>query len=708
MMRSRWLVTGLFSMTLVAQAVAQEVGGPVDGRAATITVEADPLPLLGGGRVIPFEGRGIAADGGELLDEVAGVSLMRLGGKGLDPVIRGQQQNRINILIDGAYVFGGCPNRMDPPASFANIEAYDRVTVLKGVTTLRYGGGGPGGTVLFERGVPTFTVDDQFQGKAAASYAGNGNRESLFGDMAAGNENGYLRFMASSASSDDYQDGDGLDVRSGYREHGGTFTAGWTPDAATLMEASFESTSASDVLYAGGMDAPVDDNHTVRLKARRDLSGGALSGISAELYRTHVDHVMDNYSLRTAPMMMGSPMLMSVPSASITRGGRLNLEANLAGADWLFGLDRLSVERDATRYSNRTMAGALAAPTLVDSVMWPGSEIDQLGLFGEGEWALSEASTLKAGLRYDRVDAGASRANEMPAMGMGRMSPNALYQSYYASANGNTDHDENNWGGLLRYERDFALDSGEGTWFVGVSRAMRTADVTERYMAANHMTGAMRWVGNPDLAPEAHHQIDLGLSLDGGAWSLGGVVYADWADDYILRDRAHGQSGILLSDNATIYRNVDARLYGFEVEGRVRINERWSLSGDLAYTRGENRDDDRDLAQIPPLELRAALEYAHGRWSGGVSFRAADDQDHVDDNMMTGSGLDVGPTDGWGVIDLHGSYRIAEGASVDFGVDNLFNETYATHLNRANAFDVTVARINEPGRGLWAKLNFQW
>ena len=708
MMQSRWWVAGLFSMTLVAQAVAEEV----DGRSATITVEAEPLPLLGGNRVVPFEGRGIAADGGELLGEVPGISLMRLGGKGLDPVIRGQQQNRINILIDGAYVFGGCPNRMDPPASFANIEAYDRVTVLKGVQTLQYGGGGSGGTVLFERGVPTFTPDDQFQGKAAASYAGNGNRDSLFGDLAVGNENGYFRFMGSSSSSDNYEDGDGNEVRSGYDEHGATFVAGWTPSVATLVELSLEHTEADEVLYAGGMDAPQDENHTVRLKARHDLGGEVLSGVSAELYRTHVDHIMDNYSLRTAPVMMGQPMLMSVESDAYTRGARLNLEAAFAGADWLIGLDYLSTERDATRTSNRAMvAGAmtvLPSASAVDSVMWPDSDIDQVGLFGEGEWQLSDASRMKAGLRYDRVDADAARANEMPAMGMGRMTANALYQTYYAAADGTTDHDEDNWGGLLRYERDFSNGEISGTWFVGASRAVRTADVTERYIAANHTTAAMRWVGNPNLAPEEHHQLDLGVSFGEADWSLGGVVYADWVDDYILRDRAHGQAGILLSDNATIYRNVEARLYGFELDGRLRIDDHWSLSGNLAYVHGENEDDDRALAQIPPLELRAALDYEKGPWSAGVVLRAADEQDRVDDNMMTGSGVDVGPTDGWAVIDLHGSYRYTKNASLEFGVDNLFDETYATHLNRDNDFDPTSVQINEPGRNLWAKLNFQW
>ncbi|MDI5890858.1 hypothetical protein QLQ83_07125 [Halomonas sp. LR5S20] len=52
-----------------------------------------------------------------------------MGGHGLDPVIRGQQGNALNILVDGGYVFGGCPNRMDPPTAYVPLHCFDRVTV---------------------------------------------------------------------------------------------------------------------------------------------------------------------------------------------------------------------------------------------------------------------------------------------------------------------------------------------------------------------------------------------------------------------------------------------------------------------------------------------------------------------------------------------------------------------------------------------------
>ncbi|MES9847772.1 MAG: TonB-dependent receptor plug domain-containing protein, partial [Candidatus Thiodiazotropha sp.] len=85
--------------------------------------------------------QGLPADGGDFLRDINGVSGIRMGGHGIDPVIRGQSQNRLNIILDGAYIHGGCPNRMDPPTAYSALESYDSVTVIKGSQTVIYGGG---------------------------------------------------------------------------------------------------------------------------------------------------------------------------------------------------------------------------------------------------------------------------------------------------------------------------------------------------------------------------------------------------------------------------------------------------------------------------------------------------------------------------------------------------------------------------------------
>ena len=85
-----------------------------------------------------------AIDGGDLLRSINGISTIRRGGHGLDPVIRGQSDQRLNSSIDGAIVYGACSSKMDPASTYVNIENYDSISVIKGSQSVIYGAGGPG------------------------------------------------------------------------------------------------------------------------------------------------------------------------------------------------------------------------------------------------------------------------------------------------------------------------------------------------------------------------------------------------------------------------------------------------------------------------------------------------------------------------------------------------------------------------------------
>ena len=655
----------------------------------TIPIEAR-RPDPGSTIVIPVgDIAGSYADAGDFLRDIPGVSGVRFGGLGIDPVIRGQSMNRINILLDGAYVYGACPNRMDPPTSYAPLDSYERVTVIKGNQTVRYGGGGSGGTVILERETPRFAADEGPRLRVGADYASNGDSRNGYADAAAGGTQGFARAIVAHKRADNYQDGDGREVRSAYREGSGNLILGYTPNAGSRYELGVESVRTEDTLYIGNMDSPESQSDTLRLKYAGTEREGPFETVQAELYSSSVHHVMDNYSFRTPVMPM------RVPSDSDTRGGRLSTEVRSARVDWTFGIDYQGNRREAVR--SIEMMSAWQS----ESLLWPDADITQAGMFAELQHPLSAWSRVGAGLRYDRVDAAAHRAGETPDAA-GRLSPEALYQLYYGT--GAETAREDNLGGFLRYERDLARR--DLSWFAAVSRSVRTADATERYMAANAtmMDPSTRWVGNPTLAPEIHRQLELGFSAGGTRWLWSGTVFYDDVRDHILRDRADGQVGVLRSDGASIYRNVSAELYGAETEGSWRWNSAWVTRVSLAYVRATNTDDDRPMAQTPPLEGSLALEYDHAGWQWGGKLRWADEQTRAD----TASGLDLGPTAGWGVLDLYGRYRWDQRGELALGVDNVADRTYAEHLTREAAFDPAVYRVNEPGRSFWVNASLRF
>ena len=101
------------------------------------------------------------------------------------------------------------------------------------------------------------------------------------------------------------------------------------------------------------------------------------------------------------------------------------------------------------------------------------------------------------------------------------------------------------------------------------------------------------------------------------------------------------------------------------------------------------------------------IEYGADRLTAGARLQAAARQSRVDtvsSSGIAGQGLDIEKTPGWATLDLYGSYEISDSVSVSAGVDNLLDKTYDYHLNRANAFDPTQERVNEPARSAWLKL----
>ncbi len=646
------------------------------------TLEREALPTMPSG------------DGADLLRGFAGVSLGRMGGHGLEPRVRGLGESNLNILVDGAYIHGGCPNRMDPPTSFAATGGFDSVTVVKGVQSLRYGAGGSAGTVLFERRAPSPDGERPWRTEASAGYGSWNAAPELGLNATYARQSFYLRADAESRRLDSYRDGSGEVVRSAFESRVANLMVGIGDRRRSFLELGYERSRTDDALFAGaGMDSPYDRGETYRVRLHRNEAVGPWTGLRAELYLSQVDHLMDNYSLR--PRV--APMAMRVPTASDTFGGRASGQLSVGELLRLtLGIDYQRNERQALRFAGPSAQQV----TTLQSVMWPAAELAQTGLFVEADRSFGKASRARFGLRLDSFEAAAGKSGLAPA---GKnLSPDQLYALYYGSPA--QPWSETGVSALLRYER--SLRPG-WTLFTGASRSLSAPDATARYLGAGNPIASNRWVGNPGLEVAAHHQIDLGISAAAASRSWSATAFLDLVSDFILRDRAGGQPGILLADRASIYRNVDARLLGLELEASWAPSSALALRGNAGWVRGDNRTDDRPLAQMPPLQGIAAMDYSQGPWRGTATVRWALEQDRVDDDPRTGSGLDYGPTPGHAVLDLQTVYRLRGGLEILAGLDNALDETYAEHLNRGNLFDPDPVRVNEPGRTAWLRLRWR-
>lgn len=624
-----------------------------------------------------------ANDGANFLKTIPGMSVVRKGGTSGDPVFRGMAASRLNILLDGGQILGGCGGRMDPPTAYIFPDAFDRVTLTKGPQSVRYGPGASAGTVRFERD-PVYFSEPGWRADSAVTGASFG-RYDVFLDVKAGSPQGYVQGIVTHARSGDYEDGDGKTVHSRYERHSATAILGWTPDKDTRLQFSTARSDARAAYADRGMDGSQFRRESHALKFEKSMSGGTLDKVEAQVYHNTIDHVMDNYHLRH-----NTGMAMASNPARRTSGGRFALtflpRENL---EWVLGVDG-----QANQHTGRSGGRRGAANDYHDQKRVENARFAQLGLFSEIDWAFAERDRLIAGLRTDRWRAKDSR-QKINMMGI-----------YVANPTANARRTEYLYSGFVRYEHDFS----SGTAYVGLGHSERAPDFWEVIKEAAGWGSTTSLSVFDAIAPEKTTQLDLGLTWKSGPWK--GFVSAFYGriDDYILIQSNYIKPGLMSGTRAvTVARNINATTWGGEAGIDYRFSSHWKGMASLAYVRGENDTDRHALGQMPPLEGRLGLDWESGLWSAGALLRLAARQNRVAVHEGNIVGQDIGKTAGFGVFSLNGGYRWNKSTRIAFGIDNIFDKTYAEAISKSGAlvqgYEQTI-RVNEPGRTVWLKAQF--
>lgn len=596
-----------------------------------------------------------AGDGASFLKNIAGFNVIRKGGTDGDPVLRGLAGSRLNILLDGAEFHGGCGMRMDPPTAYVFPEVYDKVTVIKGPQTVRYGNGNLAGVVLFDHDAKPFKEGGV---RAAASLmAGSWGRVDGMADVTYGTPNFYLRGNGSYSDSNDYEDGDGKRVHSAFNRKSINVQGGWTPDQSTRLELSAVKSEAEAAYADRTMDGVIFDRDGYGIKFEKKRISDVLRKIEAQYNYNYIDHVMDNYSLRTRT----GNYMWNNPDRE-THGIRANADLALGQAAVLtLGIDRQQNEHLLRRFSGATLVGVDSLARVKDL------EASTTGVFGEMTYAMADQQRLIGGLRVDRYSADRFNTTSGAAMGSA---------------------DENLAGGFVRYESDLAQSA---TAYVGVGRGQRPMDHWEA-TTYNGLTATSK------LNPETSNQLDAGLIWNGTDLNGSVSAYFSKINDYIL------------TRNNNTASNVDATRYGLEADIAWRFATDWTMRGSYAWVRADNDTMGVALAQTPPQELKLGLDYRIGSFTVGGLTRIVGRQDRVHVGYGNIVGQDLGATGGFATLALNGSWRINRMATLAAGIDNVFDRTYAEHISRAGAavagYDPATTRVNEPGRFLWLKASF--
>lgn len=642
----------------------------------------------------------VAPDTASILKKVVGANVVSNGPLTGIAQYRGMSRFRVSTQINGSIISAGGPNWMDPPLSYAPVAHLESIEVLRGITSVSAGAETIGGAIRASTWQGEFSDRGPRISGRLRGGTHSANSSTLFsGAVVFANASTLLRVSALSEQGNDADFADGTvrpteyqrqryDVGVGLRRGAHTWRMDWghneTGDSGTPALAMDISSIDADLFSVSWSYA------------------GVAWDMEARLYHSEIEHGMTNYHLRQAPAAG------SMWRRNVARGDNTGFSLALSIDDWRMGINA-HYEQHNSDIDNPNI-GMFFVTNFNDARRRLLSAYVEQDL----QWGPAWSMELGGRLNHVRLDAGAVDAT--PAM-MGMPAAAALRDGFNQADRDSIDQ-LFDWAAKLRYQVSDRL-----SWYSGITRKSRAPAYQEKYswlplQATAGLADGRTYTGNLQLDAEVAHEVEFGLDWEGQRFSVAPRVFYRSIDDYIQGTDSSQIPAFMFVQmmnamNGTAnaaplqFNNVDAVFYGFDVDWRVELNDRWSAEGVLNFVRGERDDVDDHLYRLAAPNAFVALNYRRDRWQLAVEGFVYGAQDRVAAfNQETASA-------GYGLINLKAAWQLREGVRIGAGIDNLADRRYVDHLTgvyRVNG-DADLAwgeRIPGLGRSVFARLDINW
>lgn len=609
---------------------------------------------------------------------------------------RGLFGERLNLRVDGQRFASGGPNLMDPVFHYAPAPLVAALVIDRGVSPVSEGPGLAGGAdAVFKR--IDYAAGDAARFGHDLTFGARSINDSVSagGVIGAANDTWRFSLLGAYEEGDDTGYGDGTIGGTAFeRSVYGLSTGVKTPFGDFGLDLRRQNTGPS-----GNPPFPMDiqyfDTDFARLTYAAQIGAAALE---ASVHYTDVAHLMDNYSLRPSPGMMAE---RASHADATTRGADIALAFAQAGGELKIGLDTEESDHDVM-IINPNNAGFVVTP-------FPDITLRRTGVFAEWTGPVGPFQS-EIGVRIDRNDYEAGEASVGPALPLG---PRMLANAFNAAA---TDGGETTADAVAR----FWTPAENGlSWRVTLARKQTMPGYIQRYgwlpiNASGGLADGNIYVGDLALDPETAWLAEAGVDFATARAYVRPTLFVRQIEDYIQGVAYDATPGVAdspvemiaaMSGDPTPLRwaNVDARLYGFDLDAGYDFTGPLRVDGVFSYVRGERRDFDDYLYRIAPPNLTAGVTWEETDWSATLEMRAVAEQADV---SVTNSEAE---TPGHVVLNLFGTWEMGEGVRVAAGVENLLDQVYRDHLsgyNRNADSDVALdTRVPGAGRGVFVRLS---
>lgn len=619
-----------------------------------------------------------------LFKQSPSVSLVRRSGVANDIILRGQKKDNINVTIDGAKIYGACPNRMDPPVSHVLTNNVDYIEINEGPFNVE-----DFGVLSGDVKIHTIKPEKEFTGEANLGFGSWGYQKGAV-SVSGGTDKVRMLLSGSTETSEQYEDGDGNDFSEQMQEAAVPMGTLYQPpyrdmDAyskKTLMaklfldiadnqelRLSYTANRSDDVLYPSSkMDALYDDSDIYNMEYIAKDLGKYSKELNLQVYQSEVDHPMTTrYRIMSdsnvSDGIWDSKKAMTSHLTTKMQGAKLKNSFDVENHTITAGLDYSLRNWDGRYYMD--YMPKMTFPKSIDD-----ADTKNMGIFLKDRIALDKFEVEMA-LRYDDTKI----------------------------TNGNITQQDNSYNELTGYVFGTYHANESTKYFAGIGRSSRVPDARELYF----ISSKNEVVGTDNLENTVNHEFDLGAEKQYENATIKAKVFYSKLDDFIAY-------------NATLanFENVDATIYGLDLGGSYIATDALYFDYGMAYQRGKKENpligqSDTDMPEIPPFKFNAAVNYDY---DDTLKLKA----EVIASDSWSDYDLDNGEQElgGYTTMNLKGTKTFGKNFELTVGVDNVLDKTYAvsntymdlTLLSTGTGGDVML--LNEPGRYVYTNIKYKF
>ncbi|WP_298766513.1 TonB-dependent receptor [uncultured Polaribacter sp.] len=661
---------------------------------------------------------------GDALNTMSGVSSLNTGNSIVKPMIHGLHSSRLLIVNNNVRMFD--QEWGDEHAPNIDINASEKIAVIKGANTLKYGSDAVGGLILIQP--KKYAVKDSLFGSTITSFNTNGFGGNINSEIVKTYKSGfYSKLQANYKQFGDFRAPDYYLTNSGLKNLNASLRMGYnTYEKGFNAYYSFVNNQFAILQssHIGNVNDLVNAINNLQPRVTEDFSYD-ITFPKQEIYH-HLGKIEAYKRIKDLGKLsvQYDVQLNRRKEFDLRRGNRSNtpvidlrlftntLQTNLE----VEYLDNLKIDTGVLiRYQqNDAISGTGTNPLIPDFTKY------DAGLFTIANYYLNESTDFSAGFRYDfsKIDArkryNVTDWNEtfnydelFPEFETGtingtRILTNPKYTFHNLSAS---------LGLSKRFNNDVSL-------LVNYGLASRVPNPSELFSDGLHHSAARIETGLLTLDKEIANKFIVSLERVNRNFGFSISPYYKHINGFIQLIPVGITTTIRGAFPVWEYNQINAQIFGIDIDVNKQITEKFNYLGSLSLLQGDNLTEDIALIHMPSTNFTNTISYQNknlNQLTIAFNQKTVLQQNRFPDyNFNTFNAIlqedvfvDISTTPPtYTVFNLRSSavFKMNKKSNlkIEFNVANVFNVAYRENLNRLRYF------ADELGRNFNLKLKYNY